>query len=74
MWPQASNQTGREKSVHSGGVSTVVGCPQGEVLLYLPTYMGVNFDLSPPSNGTMDSVACGTHYSLQEPYMHSSYM
>ncbi len=29
------NQTGRENSVHSGGVSTVVGCPQGEVLLYL---------------------------------------
>ncbi len=33
-WTARKNQTGREKSVHSDGVFTVVGCPQGEVLLY----------------------------------------
>ncbi len=32
------------------------------------------FDLSPPSRGIMDSVEYGTHYTLQESYMHSSYM
>ena len=36
--------------------------------------LGANFDLSHPSRGIMDSVEYGTHYTLQESYMHSSYM
>ncbi len=30
-----AKQTGRAKSVHMGGLSTKVGCPQGGVLLHL---------------------------------------
>ncbi len=34
--------------------------------------LGAN--LSPPSKGIIDSIENGTHYTLQESYMHSSYM
>ena len=59
----------------NGGCSTFSGVTPSKPSDLDALHRGIlNFDLSSTSKGMIYSVEYGAHYSMQEPYMHSSSM